>query len=103
AEVKFLKAFYHFFLMKLYGPIAIVDENLPISATPEETQVYREPIDVCVDYIVGLLDEAIEDLPPVLNDPGLELGRITKTIALAVKAKVLVWAASPLFNGNPDY
>lgn len=103
AEVKFLKAFYHFFLLKLYGPIAIVDENLPISATPEETQIYREPIDDCVNYIVSLLDEAIVDLPPVLTDPDLELGRITQTIALAVKAKVLVWAASPLFNGNPDY
>ncbi len=102
-EVKFLKAFYHFFLMKLYGPVSIVDENLPISATPEETQVYREPIDVCVDYIVGQLDEAIELLPPVLDDPDLEMGRITKIIAMAVKAKVLVWAASPLFNGNPDY
>lgn len=103
AEVKFLKAFYHFFLMKLYGPVAIVDENLPISATPEETQIYREPVDTCVNYIVNLLDEAIEDLPPVLNDPDLEMGRITKTIALSVKAKVLVWGASPLFNGNPDY
>src|SRR5690606_23382154 len=103
AEVKFLKAFYHFFLLKLYGPIAIVDENLPISATPEETQIYREPIDDCVNYIVSLLDEAIVDLPPVLTDPDLEMGRITQAIALAVKAKVLVWAASPLFNGNPDY
>lgn len=103
AEVKFLKAFYHFFLMKLYGPVAIVDENLPISATPEETQVYREPIDVCVDYIVNLLDEASVDLPPVLTDPDMEMGRITRPIALGVKAKVLVWAASPLFNGNPDY
>jgi hypothetical protein len=103
AEVKFLKAYYHYFLMTLYGPIVIADEEVPLGASPEELQVYREPVDVVVDYIVDLLDEAIEDLPLVLPDPNTELGRITKTIAMSVKAKTLVWAASPLFNGNSDY
>lgn len=102
-EVKFLKAYYHFFLMQLYGPIVLVKENVPISATPEEVRLYREPIDECVDYIVELLDEAIADLPLVLPDPAAEQGRITATIALGIKAKVLAWAASPLFNGNEDY
>ncbi len=103
AEVKFLKAYYHYFLMTLYGPIVIADEEVPLGASPEELQVYREPVDVVVDYIVDLLDEAIEDLPLVLPDPNTELGRITKTIAMSVKAKTLAWAASPLFNGNTDY
>ena len=103
AEVKFLKAYYHFFLMQLYGPIVLVKENLPLSASPEEVKVYREPVDECVDYIVELLDDAIPDLPPTIPDPTREQGRISRTIALAVKAKALAWAASPLFNGNPDY
>ncbi len=103
SEVKFLKAYYHFFLMHLYGPIVIADKEMPLSSSPEELQVYREPVDVCVDYIVNLLDEAIEGLPLVLPDPASELGRISQTIARAVKAKVLVWGASPLFNGNTDY
>jgi hypothetical protein len=103
AEVKFLKAYYHFFLMQLYGPIVLVKENLPISATPEQSRLYREPVDECVDYIVALLDEAMPDLPLVLPDPITEQGRITQCIALSVKAKVLAWAASPLFNGNTDY
>lgn len=102
-EVKFLKAYYHFFLMRLYGPIVIVDKNIPLSAPPEAAQQYREPVDTVVNYIVGLLDEAIEDLPLVLPDQASEQGRITKVIAMAVKAKVLVLAASPLFNGNNDY
>ena len=102
-EVKFLKAYYHFFLMQLYGPIVLIKENLPLSASPEEVQVYREPIDECVNYIVELLDEAMVDLPLVLPDPSAEQGRITKMIAMAVKAQALVWSASPLFNGNPDY
>ncbi|HHU25815.1 MAG TPA: RagB/SusD family nutrient uptake outer membrane protein [Bacteroidales bacterium] len=103
AEVKFLKAYYHYFLMTLYGPIPIADEEVPLSASPEELQVYREPVDVVVDYIVDLLDEAIEELPFVLPDPQTELGRPDQVIALAVKAKTLAWGASPLFNGNSDY
>ncbi len=103
AEVKFLKAYYHFFLMQLYGPIVIADKELPLSTAPADLMAYREPVDECVDYIVGLLDEAIPDLPLVLPDPATEQGRISQTIALSVKAKVLAWAASPLFNGNPDY
>jgi hypothetical protein len=103
AEVKFLKAYYHFFLMELYGPIVLVKENLPVSATPAESRAYREPVDECVDYIVSLLDEAMPDLPLVLPDPASEQGRITQCIALSVKAKVLTLAASPVFNGNTDY
>ncbi len=103
AEVKFLKAYYHFFLMQLYGPIVLVKENLPVSADPATAKVYREPIDECVDYIVELLDEAAAGLPDVLLDPNTEQGRVTRVIALGIKAKVLAWAASPLFNGNTDY
>lgn len=103
SEVKFLKAYYHFFLLQLYGPIVLVKENIPVSAKPEETWVYREPVDECVDYIAGLMDEAIAGLPPVLPDPQTEQGRITQVIALGIKAKLLATAASPLFNGNTDY
>ncbi|WP_018626282.1 RagB/SusD family nutrient uptake outer membrane protein [Niabella aurantiaca] len=103
SEVKFLKAYYHFFLLQLYGPIVLVKENIPVSATPEETWVYREPVDECVDYIAGLIDEAMPGLPPVLPDPATEQGRISQVIALGVKAKLLATAASPLFNGNTDY
>lgn len=46
AEVKFLKAYYHYFLLTLYGPIVIADEEVPLSASPEELRVYREPVDV---------------------------------------------------------
>ncbi|WP_250690537.1 RagB/SusD family nutrient uptake outer membrane protein, partial [Parabacteroides sp. ASF519] len=63
AEVKFLKAYYHFYLFRMYGPIPIMDVNLPVSATPEEVKVYREPVDNVVDYIVNLLDEAAAGLP----------------------------------------
>lgn len=103
AEVKFLKAYYHFWLFRMYGPIPLIRENFPISAKGEEAQRYREPIDEVVSYIVSLIDEAVEDLPLQIEDQTNEIGRPTKAIALAVKAQALTLAASPLFNGNPDY
>lgn len=103
AEVTFLKAYYHYFLLQLYGPIPLIKENLPLSAPPEDTWIFREPVDECVDYIVELLDEASINLPMFIDNPIEEEGRITRPIALALKAKVLTLSASPLFNGNQDY
>ncbi len=103
SEVKFVKAYLHYFLFQLYGPIPIVDTNLPMNATPEEVRVFRDPVDKVVAYIVALLDESMVNLPDIVDDPAKEMGRPTRISALALKAKVLVWAASPLLNGNPDF
>ena len=103
AEVKFLKAYYHWFLLRMYGPIPIIDKSDPVSAGVEEVKVYREPVDSCFNYIVGLIDSASLDLPDVIQDPVDEQGRVTRPIALSIKARILMNAASPLFNGNTDY
>jgi hypothetical protein len=101
AEVKFLKAYFHFWLMRMYGPIPVIRENIDASAGLTETQKrQREPIDNVVNYIVQLLDEALPDLEDVQENRLRDLGRPTQTIALAFKAQVLTYAASPLFNGN---
>ncbi|OQP52689.1 RagB/SusD family nutrient uptake outer membrane protein [Niastella populi] len=102
-EVEFLKAYYHFYLLRNYGPIPIAEKALPISSTPDQVRVKRAPVDSVVNYIVSLLDDAAEKLPMKITDVANEAGRITKPIALAVKARVLVMAASPLFNGNNDF
>lgn len=108
AEVKFLKAYFHWYLFRMYGPIPIVDKNLPITATPEEVRVVRQPVDSVVSYISKLIDEStagdgINGLPDKIDSRTTELGRITKVAALSIKARLLVTAASPLFNGNTDY
>ena len=103
AEVKFLKAYYHYYLLKCYGPIPITDKNLPISASPEEVAVYRDKVDDVVDYVDNLIMEAVPDLPDCQDViMSLEAGRVDKQIALAIRAEMLVMAASPLFNGNKD-
>lgn len=103
AEVKTLKAFYHYYLLQLYGPIPIIDENISVTASPEEVRVRREKVDVVVDYIVSLIDEAVEDLPARILLNIVEDGRLTQAAALSIKAKTLLLAASPLFNGNTAY
>lgn len=101
AEAKVLKAYYHFWLMRMYGPIPIIRDNLDITAEENTIRnLLRRPVDECVDYIVELIDEASPNLPDEVPFEVQEKGRITKPIALAIKARVLVTAASPLFNGN---
>ena len=101
AEAKFLKAYYHFLLFTYYGPIPIVDENLPISASDNEVRVKRSTVDQSVDYIVQTIDDAILDLP-VRELSSNDLGRIDQVIAKSIKSRVLLYAASPLFNGNSE-
>ena len=101
AEAKFLKAYYHFLLFTYYGPIPIVDENLPISASDNEVRVKRSTVDQSVDYIVQTIDDAIIDLP-VRELSSNDLGRIDQVIAKSIKSRVLLYAASPLFNGNSE-
>jgi hypothetical protein len=103
AEAKFLKAYYHFSLLRMYGPIPVIKANLPISASIDEVKVQRQPVDSVFGYIVQLLNEAAADLPVRVIDENQDLGRATKLVALSLKAKVLVYEASPLFNGNKDY
>lgn len=103
AEVKFLKAYYHYYLMLLYGPIPITRENIDVSSGTEAVRVFREPVKEVADYIAELVDEAAPDLPLEIMNAASEMGRITRPIALALKAKAYLLVASPLFNGNTDF
>lgn len=103
AEVKFLKAYYHYYLMLLYGPVPITRENLDVSSDTQKVRVFREPVKEVADYIAELIDEAAPDLPIEIMNRASEMGRITRPIALALKAKAYLLVASPLFNGNTDF
>ena len=100
-EVEFLKANYHYYMLRMYGPIPIIDRS--VDANDDVVFVKRQPVDSCVNWIARLLDSASAKLPLKVADENTELGRITQEIALGVKAKLLVMAASPLFNGNTDF
>ena len=102
AEATVLKAYYHFLLLNYYGPIPIVDVNLPIDALDEELRVHRNTVDEVVTYILNTLDLSISVLPERVTGSN-DLGRMDQVIAHAIKSKVCLYAASPLFNGNSEF
>lgn len=103
AEVKFLKAYYNYYLFRMYGPIIIVDKDEDVHLSPAEMRNKRNTVDEVVAYISALIEESINDLPKTITNKATELGRVTRPAALMLKAKLWVTAASPLFNGNKDY
>ena len=103
AEVKFIKAYLHYYLMRMYGPIPLMRTNYSVEVSTEEVRVYRDTWDDCVNYVIQLIDEAVPYLPLYIEQRATEMGRITQAIALAIKAEILVTSASPLFNGNEEY
>lgn len=105
AEVKTIKAWMHFYLITYYGPICLLKESTPINTSTTGIRVYREKIDDCFNYVLELLNEviAIDALPDRITNRTTELGRFTQAVPYALKARVLTYWASDLFNGNTDY
>lgn len=99
AEVTFLRAFYHFVLFQLYGAIPIVDKT--INLNDNFSEIRRRPVDEVVNFIASECDKAAVDLD--WQVPSDRYGRITKAAAMALKSRVLLYGASPLFNGDPAY
>lgn len=105
AEVKTLKAWMHFYLITYYGPICLLRENIPVNVSTTGVRAYRQTIDDCFTYVLELLDEVIDSnaLPDRITNRTTELGRFTEAVPYALKARVLTYWASDLFNGNTDY
>ncbi|MBR6881655.1 MAG: RagB/SusD family nutrient uptake outer membrane protein [Bacteroidales bacterium] len=99
-EAKVLRAYYFFELARRYGDIPMPLVKL---TAEEANAIEKTPFDDVVEFIVAECDEAAEHLPNtyvgMLDD---EIGRVTKGFALAVKAKALLYAASPLHNPSGD-
>lgn len=94
AELKFLQAYFYFELVKRYGGVPIVDR---VYSMDEDLNIGRSSFEDCVDYIVDLCDEAQSGLQEQNNT---SFGRASKGAAQALKVRVLLYAASPLFNGE---
>lgn len=99
-EAIFMRAFFHFLLIRVYGPVPIADSSMSMSA--DFKAIRRQPIEKCVEYIISECDKASALLPPRVT-AATEYGRATRIASLALKARTLLYMASPLFNGNPDY
>ena len=101
AEARALRAIYYFYLMRIYGPVVLMGEA-PVSVDAN-LQMPRSTYDSCTAYVTRELSAAAADLPVAYASLDQDGGRITKGVALAIRAQALMYAASPLFNGNTDY
>lgn len=100
-EALFLIGYYHQIMLEYYGPIVIIDKEIPMESSPTEMMTSRSPYDTCVDFIANKYSEAARLLPGVWDSS--KRNRATSSAALAFKARLLLYAASPLVNGNSEF
>lgn len=104
AEAKVLVAVFYANMFRHYGGLPLINHSLQADELkfPE-----RSTLQQTVEFIVGLLDDAINcyDLPWMLPESERANwdGRLTKASAMGLKVRVLLFAASPLFNSNEPY
>ena len=99
-QARALRAYYLFDLARRYGDIPVPTKMLSID---EANNIEKMPFDQVIDFIVSECDDCIANLPDsYANMYNNEYGRVTKGFAMALKAKALLYAASPLFNPGND-
>ncbi len=101
AEARAMRAWYYALLLQQYGPVAIISTPISVDSEVSDLQIPRNSYDEVVDFIVSELDAASADLP--LQNLSADFGRVNKKVAMAMKSRVLLYAASPLWNGNTDF
>ena len=97
-ESHFLRAFFYFELIKRWGGVPIFDKSVQLGK--DELDIARSSYDDCVKFIVEDCDFAAAKLDVVNAEA--ETGRATKGAALALKSRVLLYAARPLNNPEND-
>jgi len=99
-EVRALRAYYYFELVRAYGDVPLVLSTLTIA---EANNVERTPADIIFKFIVDECDAIAEYLPvSYLTEMSQQLGRTSRPFVLGLKARTLLYAASPLFNPQND-
>ncbi|MFH5886159.1 RagB/SusD family nutrient uptake outer membrane protein [Halalkalibaculum sp. DA3122] len=107
-EVYFLRAYFYYMAFRQWGGVPLVDQVYELGQT-EEMLIPRNTLEETVNFIVSDLDEAASRLP--LEYSGEDVGRATRGAALALKSRVLLYAASDLYHdpswaggySNPEY
>ncbi|MDR0560173.1 MAG: RagB/SusD family nutrient uptake outer membrane protein [Prevotellaceae bacterium] len=101
-QARFVRAYYYWLLLRKYGPIPLLpDEGIDYTKSYDEIAIPRSTYEECAEFISNEFVLAAEELPAQLRDQQ-NIARPTRGSALAARAKVLLYAASPLANGNTD-
>lgn len=102
AEARFMIAYYYSLLLETYGAIPFQLGLADPSVSEDELMIGQTPFDQVVDWIDQELT-AVSLLLPAKYTAAQKYGRATSIMCLAVRARLLLFAASPLVNGNPVY
>lgn len=103
AEMRFMIAYYYYLLSNTYGPIPFKPNYIaPTDFNLADLMEGQRPYYEVVDWVDKELQEVAKILPPKYTE-ARKYGRATSIMCLAVRARMLLFAASPLVNGNPDY
>ena len=99
-ELRFLRAYFYFELFRSYGDVPLVTTTL---TNAQANTITRTPADEIVKFIIDELDAVAPFLPvSYIDEVNSEIGRATRVAAYALKARTLLYAASPLFNPTND-
>lgn len=101
AECRFFIAYYQSLLVMTYGSVPIISEAAP-TTNASDLMLKQRPFYEVVDWCANELEEVSKQLPVSYSDQANSYGRATSLWALAMRARLLTFAASPLVNGNPD-
>lgn len=99
AEAHIARAYYYAELIKMYGGVPVIEQTMQQSGGK---MVKRSSYEEVVEYIVKEIDDWKDKLAVNWNDFAEREGRFTLGAALAIKARVLLYAASPLHNPGGD-
>jgi hypothetical protein len=96
AEARFLRSWYYATLLKNFGGIPLIGNK--VFGPEDQIDMPRNSYEECVNYIVSEMDAIAPELP--IEHLSQNYGRITRGACLGLKSRVLLYAASPLFNGG---
>ena len=99
AEARFLRAWFYFQLVRRYGGVPLMGDK--VYGLNDNLELPRNSFNDCIDYIVKELDDVQDSLRPMPVVNMSEYAHVaTKQACQALKSRVLLYAASPLFNGK---
>lgn len=96
-EVQLLRAFYHFELAKRFGDIPLIQQTYDLA---QVNSLKKESFENVIKFVDSECIRLAEELPISQNEIFGETGHVTKGVALAIRARALLYAASPLFAGE---
>ena len=101
AELKFIRAFRYHDLIRNYGEVVLLGDRVSqLGEDFSDPSLYnRVSIEEGIQYVINELDEALVNLP-MQNSGNWQEGRATGGAALALKSRLLLYAASPLYTGG---